>query len=81
MPNLDKQGPPNGDGPMSGGQRGKCKDSDPKERPMDGRGKGMGRGRGRGRGKGMGRGMGRRRDVEEKDKTIEAQLSSRRLIK
>ena len=49
MPNFDKTGP-DGQGPKTGGQTGKCEDAQPQARPLDGRGRGISKGReGRGR--------------------------------
>ena len=53
MPNFDKTGPA-GAGAKTGGQMGKCADTNPKSRPFDGRGKGMGRGQA---GRGLARGL------------------------
>ena len=41
MPNLDEKGP-NGQGPKTGGQMGKCVNATPQNKPFDGRGSGMG---------------------------------------
>jgi len=73
MPNLDRTGP-NGEGPLTGSRRGRCKGSlnniKPKEEPeekiqtpeesnLPGRGRGFGSGRGLGKGR-QGRGGGKR---------------------
>ncbi len=57
MPNFDKTGP-QGKGPKTGGQMGKCNDAKPQEKPFDGRGEGKGRNQGNGQGKGRNQGKG-----------------------
>lgn len=69
MPRFDKTGP-NGQGPMTGWQQGRCTSNQPATTtdqadnvapaPVFGAGRGMGAGRGAGMGRGMGQGRGRR---------------------
>ncbi|WP_158522771.1 DUF5320 domain-containing protein [Geofilum rhodophaeum] len=59
MPGMDRTGPL-GQGPRTGGQRGKCNSAASSvEVDRNGRGFGAGRGLGRGQGNGQGRGLGR----------------------